>query len=90
MTQVRDRFFDEFYEELERVLPGITPEEERSSEPSILADEIRRCWCPYIPNPEQRDEALISIDGGVQLSRFAYGRFVTVGRARAHVHQPPV
>ena len=88
MSQVRDLFFDEFYEELERVVAGIEPEEETPSEPSILADEVRRRWTPYAPDPDDREEALISVDGGVQLSRFAYGGFVTVGRAIALVHWP--
>jgi hypothetical protein len=88
MSRVRDLFFDEFYEELERVVAGIAPPEEEPSEPSILADDVRRCWIPYTPKPEERDEALISVDGGVQLSRFAYGGFVAVGRALALVHSP--
>jgi hypothetical protein len=88
MSQVRDLFFDEFYEELERVVAGIEPEEETPREPSILADEVRRRWVPYAPDPEEREEALVSVDGGVQLSRFAYGGFVTVGRALALIHWP--
>lgn len=88
MSQVQDLFFDEFYEELERVVSGIKPEDEKPSEPSILTKEVQKCWYPYISNPEQRDEALISVDGGVQLSRFAYGGFVAVGRALALIHWP--
>ena len=88
MSHVRDLFFDEFYEELERVAGGIKLEEERPSEPSILAGEVRGCWRPYIPDTGEREEALVSVDGGVQLSRFAYGGFVTVGRALALIHRP--
>ncbi len=88
MSGIRDLFFDEFYEELERVVADIAPPEEEPSEPSILADDVHRKWIPYAPNPEERDEALISVDGGVQLSRFSYGGFVAVGRALALVHRP--
>ena len=88
MSRIRDLFFDEFYDELERVVAGIAPPEEEPSEPSILADDVKRHWIPYAPNPEERDEALISVDGGVQLSRFSYGGFVAVGRALALVHRP--
>ncbi len=86
MSQVRDLFFDEFYEELERVAKGIKLEEEKPSEPSILAREVQGCWLHYVPKIGEREEALISVDGGVQLSRFAYGGFVTVGRALALIH----
>lgn len=88
MSQVRDLFFDEFYDELERVTSKITSEEESPSEPSVLSREVRRCWVPYVPNPDQREEALISVDGGVQTSRFAYGDLVVVGRAMALIHSP--
>jgi hypothetical protein len=88
LSRIRDLFFDEFYDELERVVAGIAPPEEEPSEPSILADDVKRHWIPYAPNPEERDEALISVDGGVQLSRFSYGGFVAVGRALALVHRP--
>ena len=87
MSQVRDLFFDEFYDELERVTSGIAPEDS-TSKPSVLSDEVRRCWIPYIPDPDKRSEALISVDGGVQTSRFAYGDFVAVGRAMALIHRP--
>jgi hypothetical protein len=88
LSQVRDLFFDEFYEELERVVTGITREEEPPQEPTVLTEEIRKRWHPYIPDPGDREEAFISVDGGVQLSRFAYGAFVAVGRACALVHWP--
>lgn len=88
MSQVRDIFFDEFYEELERVAAGIKLEEERPIEPSILAGEARGCWRPYVPKTGEREEALVSVDGGVQRSHFAYGGFVAVGRALALIHRP--
>jgi len=70
LSRVRDLFFDEFYEELQRVVEGMEPGEE-TPEPSILTEEIRSHWIPYTADPEARDEALVSVDGGVQLSRFA-------------------
>ena len=88
MSQIRDLFFDEFYDELERVTSKITPEDERPSKPSVLSSEVRRCWVPYVPNPDRGKEVLISVDGGVQTSRFAYGDFVVVGRAMALIHSP--
>jgi len=42
MSQIRGLFFDEFYKELEKVVSGIAPQEERPSEPSTLADEIQK------------------------------------------------
>ena len=88
MPRVRDLFFDEFYTELERVVAGITRKEEDAEAPPVLRDETRRRWRPYLPDPEDRGEALVSVDGGVQFSSFAYGDFVAVGRACAIVHRP--
>jgi len=85
---VRDLFFDEFYDELERVVSGITRLEEDIETPPVLRDEARRRWRPYLPDPGDRGEVLISVDGGVQVSSFAYGGFVAVGRACALVHRP--
>jgi len=88
LPQVRDLFFDEFYAELERVVAGITRREEDIEPQSILRQEARRRWRPYLPDPEDRGEALVSVDGGVQVSNFAYGGFVAVGRACALVDWP--
>jgi len=88
LSQVRDLFFDEFYDELERVVAGISRREEDVKVPPLLGDEVRRRWRPYLPDPEVRDEVLVSVDGGVQVSNFAYGDFVAVGRACALVHRP--
>jgi hypothetical protein len=43
MSQVRDLFFDKFYEELERVVQGIDLEDEKPTEPTILAEEVQDC-----------------------------------------------
>jgi len=88
LSQVRDLFFDEFYTELERVVASITRREEDLKTPPLLGDEVRRRWRPYLPDPDVRDEVLVSVDGGVQMSNFAYGDFVAVGRACALVHRP--
>ena len=88
MPQVRDLFFDEFYDELERAVAGIQRNEEEAIAPPVLGEEMRRRWRPYLPDPEDRTEALISVDGGVQVSNFAYGNFVAVGRACALINRP--
>lgn len=87
MPQIRDLFFDEFYSELERVVAGISRREEDGSV-SKLGEEALRCWNPYLPKSEDRGEVLVSVDGGVQISNFAYGDFVAVGRACALIHRP--
>ena len=88
MSQVRDLFFDEFYEELESVIKGMEATQDEPGTPPILAEEVERHWNLYRPDPDNREGALVSVDGGVQLSRFAYGGFVTVGRALALIHWP--
>jgi len=88
LSKTRDLFFDEFYEELERVASGIQEEGEETPTPPVLAEEARRRWHPYAPDPEERGEALVAVDGGVQVSSFAYGGFVAVGRALALTHRP--
>lgn len=85
---MRDLFFDEFYAELERVVSGITRNEDNARAPPVLMEEARRRWRPYLPDPEDRGEVLVSVDGGVQVSNFAYGDFVAVGRACALAHRP--
>jgi len=85
---VRDLFFDEFYEELEAVASAIEGSERDTEAPPLLGDEFERHWNPYSPEEDHGDEVLVSVDGGVQISRFAYGGFVAVARACALVHSP--
>lgn len=87
MSRIRDLFFDEFYDELERVAVGIE-KEERADQPPLLMEEARGRWHAYTPDPGGREGALISVDGGVQFSSFAYGDFVAVARACALVNWP--
>jgi hypothetical protein len=88
MSGVRDLFFDEFYNELETAIEGYENNEDETSEPPHLADEFENRWHPYIPGERDQDEVFISVDGGVQISRFAYGGFVAVARACALTHTP--
>ena len=88
MSGVRDLFFDDFYSELERVVGEIAASEEDKSRPSILMDEVRTKWVPYTHNADDREGTLISVDGGIQQSDFAYGDFVAAGRAIALIHKP--
>jgi len=88
LSQTRDLFFDEFYSELEDVIQGIQGWEDEPGAPSILAPEARSRWRAHSPNSEDRPDPIISVDGGVQISRFAYGGFVTVARGLAIVHSP--
>ena len=87
MSGVRDLFFDEFYSELERVAGEIAARKDEDQKPSILADDVRARWIPYAGDDE-REGTLISVDGGIQQSEFAYGDFVAAGRAIALIHKP--
>ena len=87
MSGVRDLFFDEFYAELETAMEDYVNHED-DSEPPRLADELTNRWHPYLPGERDPDEVLVSVDGGVQISRFAYGGFVVVARACALAHSP--
>jgi hypothetical protein len=86
MSGVRDLFFDEFYNELERAIDGYEKNQNDLSGSSYLIKEFRDAWCPYSPVEPNFDEVLISVDGGVQISRFAYGGFIAVARACAITH----
>lgn len=88
MSRVRDLFFDEFYRELNEVFSDLEEREEDKEAPPVLGKQVREIWRTYHPNEEERGEALISVDGGVQYSHFAYGDFVAVGRACALIHWP--
>ncbi len=88
MSGVRDLFFDEFYSELERVAGEIAARDEEDSKRSILADEVKARWLPYAGDSDDRKGTLISVDGGIQQSDFAYGDFVAAGRAIALIHKP--
>jgi hypothetical protein len=88
LSGVRDLFFDEFYSELERVAGEIAARDEEEPKQSILADEVRDKWVPYTHDSDDRDGTLISVDGGIQQSDFAYGDFVAAGRAIALIHKP--
>jgi hypothetical protein len=88
MSQVRDLFFDEFYAELMAVAEGIQASEDEPGPPPALADELLRRWTPHLPDPDNRPDTLISVDGGVQHSQYAYGGFVAVARALALTHTP--
>ena len=88
MSGVRDLFFDEFYSELQRVAGEVAARDEEDSKQSILADEVKAKWVPYTHDSEERKGTLISVDGGIQQSDFAYGDFVAAGRAIALIHKP--
>jgi hypothetical protein len=88
LSGVRDLFFDEFYSELERVAGEIAARNEEDSKRSILAEEVKARWMHYAGDSEDRDGTLISVDGGIQQSDFAYGDFVAAGRAIALIHKP--
>jgi hypothetical protein len=81
---MRDLFFDDFYAELERVAASVTDVSEIG--PNILAEDLNQRWTNYTPCMSDRKEVLVSVDGGVQISDFAYGGFVAVARACAIIH----
>lgn len=66
----------------------IAAREKDESKQSILANEVRAKWVSYTHNSENREGTLISVDGGIQQSDFAYGDFVAAGRAVALIHKP--
>lgn len=86
MSGVRDLFFDEFYNELERAIDDYEKNQNDILKSSYLVKELVDAWCPYSPVEPNFDEILISVDGGVQISRFAYGGFIAVARACAITH----
>jgi len=88
LSGVRDLFFDEFYSELERVAGEIAARDEEEPKQSILADEVKARWVSYAGDSDDREGTLISVDGGIQQSDFAYGDFVAAGRAIALIHKP--
>jgi hypothetical protein len=88
LSGVRDLFFGDFYSELERVAGEIAARDEDESKPSILSEEVRAKWVPYTHDSDDREGTLISVDGGIQQSDFAYGDFVAAGRAVALIHKP--
>ena len=87
MSRVRDIFFDEFYNELESTKTNFLIEDE-VVKPPILKNVVNQHWIQFIPNIEDREEILISVDGGVQNSELAYGYFISVARACALIHVP--
>ena len=84
MSQVRDLFFDEFLVELDNVVADISGD--MMPGPCVLVDDVVRHWINYVGDSGSRDEVLISVDGGVQVSNFAYGGFVTAARACGIIH----
>jgi hypothetical protein len=82
---VVDLFFEEFYEELERVVEGLSKRGEPKPLPAVVR-LLRERWHPYIPRQVEGGRTLIAVDGGVQSSAFAYGGFVSVGRACALIY----
>jgi len=85
MSSIRDLFFDEFFDELNGVAAGVSGD--LVSGPSVLVDDVRRHWVSYVGDAESRDEVLVSVDGGVQVSDFAYGGFVAAARACGVIHR---
>ena len=88
MSQVRDLFFDEFYDELERVTRDLQADQEEPGALPALYDTFLKHWTPHEADTDDRPHALISVDGGVQQSRYAYGGFIVVARALAITHTP--
>ena len=88
MSQVRDLFFDEFYDELERVTRDLQADQEDPGALPALNDTFLKHWTPHEADTDDRPHALISVDGGVQQSRYAYGGFIAVARALAITHTP--
>jgi len=53
LPRIRDMFFDEFYEELEKVALGIS-EDDLVTEPPLLSEEVRKHWHPFKADHENR------------------------------------
>ncbi len=85
LSRVVDLFFEEFYEELERVVEGLRGRIEPKPLPAVVR-MLRRRWRSYMPKPRGNEGVVIAVDGGVQSSTFAYGGFAAVGRACALIY----
>ena len=86
LSRVVDLFFEDFYEELERVVQGLRGRAEPRPLTAVVR-LLRRRWRGYMPRPEGFEGVVIAVDGGVQSSTFAYGGFAAVGRACALIYQ---
>lgn len=88
MSQMRDIFFDEFYEELERTAGNLTSEDIRIEPPDRVIEALRGRWHEYEPAERPSSFILVAVDGGVQRAEFSYGWTVSIGRACALIYSP--
>lgn len=88
MSRVRDIFFDEFYEELERAVSSLRNEEIRVEPPIEMIEAVRNRWHEYEPAEMPSSLTLVAVDGGVQRSEFSHGWNISVGRACALIRSP--
>jgi len=87
MSQTRDIFFSEFFEELERTVIGLKSEDIRIEPPDKVIEAVRRRWHEY-EAVERSSFTLVAVDGGVQRAEFSYGWTVSIGRACALIYNP--
>lgn len=65
----------------------IKNETDEPTKRSILFEDLKNIWKNFPKVTEIPQESLIAVDGGVQISDFAYGEFVVVGRACAIIQK---
>jgi len=88
MSQMRDIFFDEFYEELERTISGLRSEDIRIEPPDKVIEALKKRWHEYEPAGRSSSLTLVAVDGGVQRAEFSHGWTVSIGRACALIYSP--
>jgi len=86
--QMRDIFFDEFYEELEQTVSKLRKEDIGMTAPDKVIDALRQRWHEYKPAERSSLFTLVAVDGGVQRAQYLHGWTVSIGRACAFVYGP--
>jgi hypothetical protein len=88
MSQMRDIFFGEFFEELERTALSLKSEDLVIMPPDKVIEAARRRWHEYEPAERSSSFTLVAVDGGVQRAEFSHGWAVSIGRACALIYSP--
>jgi len=88
LSQVKDIFFDEFYEELGRAVNSIKSEDMKTEPPPRMVEALRNRWHLHEGAESPEPFSLVAVDGGVQHTEFSHGWSASIGRACAIVQSP--
>jgi len=88
VLQMRDIFFDEFYEELEQTVSNLRSEDIRITPPDRVIEALRQRWHEHGSAKRSSSLTLVAIDGGVQRAQYSHGWTVSIGRACAFIYSP--